>query len=72
MQDQLLTTAEVCEIFRCSERSVNRMVADGILNPLRLRGLVRFRQSELDELIEALDLNPDECQCDGQCECVKE
>lgn len=70
---ELLTTKDVCDYLRCSQRSVSRMVADGLLHPVRLRGLVRFRRSELESLTEAFGFDPSAgCQCETTCACGSE
>jgi excisionase family DNA binding protein len=50
-QDRLLRTAEVAELLALSQRAVYRLAEDGILQPVRLRGAVRFRASDIQRLI---------------------
>jgi excisionase family DNA binding protein len=49
--ERLLTTEDVAVALKVSVRTVERMVHDGEIKPLRLRGLVRFR---LEDVVEAL------------------
>ncbi len=48
---RLLTTEDVAVVLKVSVRTVERMLHDGEIAPIRLRGLVRFR---LDDVMEAL------------------
>ena len=50
--ERLLTTEDVAVVLKVSVRTVERMLHDGEITPVRLRGsLVRFR---LDDVMEAL------------------
>jgi len=55
---QLLTTAEVADLLRLSRDSVQKLVAEGVLHPIRLtaKGNFRFRRDEIDALIGPRDL----------------
>ncbi|MDO4989325.1 MAG: helix-turn-helix domain-containing protein [Eubacteriales bacterium] len=45
--DRLLTKADVCELLGISRPTLDRIVADGDLEPLRIRGQVRFYEQDL-------------------------
>jgi excisionase family DNA binding protein len=47
----LLTVNDVAEILRLNPRSVRRLIADGRLPVVRLRGAVRIRPEAVEELI---------------------
>ena len=47
MMDKLLTKAQVCEILLISSATLDRIVADGELPVLRVRGQIRYQESEL-------------------------
>tara|TARA_B100000963_G_C22059055_1_gene422965 strand:- start:276 stop:461 length:186 start_codon:yes stop_codon:yes gene_type:complete len=49
---KLLSKKEVSQILSVSVRSVERLIARGILKKIKLGGCVRIRQSELENLIE--------------------
>jgi excisionase family DNA binding protein len=49
--ERLLTTEDVAVVLKVSVRTVERMLHDGEITPVRLRGLVRFR---LEDVIAAL------------------
>jgi len=50
--ERLLTTEDVAVVLKVSVRTVERMLHDGEIAPVRLRGsLVRFR---LEDVVEAL------------------
>lgn len=44
---RLLTKPEVCEILAISRPTLDRIVADGDLAVLRIRGQVRFEEEEI-------------------------
>jgi excisionase family DNA binding protein len=56
----LLTTREVSEIYRCSERRVRELVAEGALTPVRFseRGRMRFRLEDVERLIAGEERTP--------------
>lgn len=45
--NRLLTKTEVCEILAISRPTLDRIVADGDLEALRIRGQIRFAEQEL-------------------------
>ena len=47
----LLTVNDVAEILRLNPRSVRRLIADGRLPVVRLRGAVRILPGDLDSLM---------------------
>jgi len=51
---RLLTTAEVCGLWRVSRRTLRRAVEQGRLHPVRLtrRGRARFWSDEVATLVE--------------------
>jgi len=51
---RLLTTAEVCRLWRVSRHSIRRAVEQGRLHPVRLtrRGRARFWSDEVAKLVE--------------------
>jgi excisionase family DNA binding protein len=51
LNDKLLRKREVAERWSCSLRTVEREVQDGNLTRVRIRGGVRFRESEVNEII---------------------
>ena len=52
MNKALLSKKEVAETLSVSVRSVERLVARGVLKKIKVGGCVRFRSSELEKLIE--------------------
>lgn len=44
---KLMTKAEVCEILQVSESTLERIVADGDLQALRIRSQLRFFEQDL-------------------------
>ena len=46
----LATQAAAARSLSCSRFTIRRLVADGVLHPVNLRGLVRYRVSELKAL----------------------
>jgi excisionase family DNA binding protein len=49
--DKLLRKREVAERFACSLKTVEREVHDGRLTCVKIRGGVRFRESEVNKII---------------------
>lgn len=45
--ERLLTTEDVAVVLKVSVRTVERMLHDGEITPVRLRGLVRFRLEDV-------------------------
>jgi len=48
---QLLTKKEVARLLACSIRMVERLVASGTLTTVKIRGAVRFRLSDIEQII---------------------
>jgi excisionase family DNA binding protein len=48
---QLLTKKEVARLLACSVRMVERLVASGTLAAVKIRGAVRFRLSDVEQII---------------------
>ncbi len=51
-QERLLTTNEACEFLRCSKPTLHRWKKAGIVPFIRIGGNIRYRESDLTELIE--------------------
>ena len=52
-QDALLATqAQATKALSCSRFTIRRLVEDGLLYPVHIRGLVRYRYSEIRTLAE--------------------
>lgn len=49
--DKLLRKRDVAELWACSTKTVEREVQDGNLTRIKVRGGVRFRQSEVNAII---------------------
>jgi excisionase family DNA binding protein len=45
--DRLLRKKELASLLSCSVRTIERLVQDGSLTPVRVRGAVRFMESEV-------------------------
>ena len=43
----LLTQSEAARLYGCSRWTIRNLVRDGKLHPVRLRGAVKYRRSEL-------------------------
>jgi excisionase family DNA binding protein len=48
---QLLTKKEVAHLLACSSRMIERLVASGKLTTVKIRGAVRFRLSDIEQII---------------------
>ena len=48
---QLLTKKEVARLLACSVRMVERLVASGTLTAVKIRGAVRFRSSDIEQIM---------------------
>jgi excisionase family DNA binding protein len=48
---QLLTKKEVARLLACSVRMVERLVASGKLTAVKIRGAVRFRLSDVEQIM---------------------
>ena len=46
----LLTLKEVCQELRCSRQTLWRLVKNGQLHPVHIRGLRRFKRAEIEKL----------------------
>jgi excisionase family DNA binding protein len=51
LSDKLLRKKEVAERWACSLKTVEREVQDGNLTRVKVRGAVRFRESEVNKII---------------------
>ena len=51
----LLTKPEVCSVLRTSPRTIDRLIAAGLLRPVRFtpRSQHRFKVEDIEKLIEA-------------------
>jgi excisionase family DNA binding protein len=47
---QLVTKKEVARLLACSVRMVERLVASGTLTAVRIRGAVRFRLRDIEQI----------------------
>ena len=47
---QLLTKKEVARLLACSVRMVERLVASGTLTTVKIRGAVRFRLRDIEQI----------------------
>lgn len=45
--EKLMTKSEICEMLQISERTLERIIADGDLPALRIRGQLRFLREDL-------------------------
>ena len=48
---QLLTKKQVANSLACSCRMVERLVASGTLTAVKIRGAVRFRSSDIEQIM---------------------
>jgi excisionase family DNA binding protein len=48
---QLLTKKQVANLLACSCRMVERLVAAGTLTTVKIRGAVRFRSSDIEQIM---------------------
>lgn len=55
MSERLLTAAQICDKLQVSARTLRRIVQDGSLRPIRVRGSIRFRQSEVDAFVASTE-----------------
>jgi excisionase family DNA binding protein len=51
-EERLLTSAETCKFLRCSKPTLHRWKMAGIVPFVRLGGNIRYRESDLQQLIE--------------------
>ena len=57
--DRLLTTREAAHLLNVSTRTLQRMRSEQRIGYVVLRGKCRYRQSEIDRLLEACAVNED-------------
>ncbi len=50
--EKLLTTAEACELLRCSRPTLHRWKRDGLIPFVRIGTNIRYKESDLKKLIE--------------------
>jgi len=50
--ERLLTTNEACELLRCSKPTLHRWKRAGIIPFVRIGSNIRYKQSDLEKLIE--------------------
>jgi excisionase family DNA binding protein len=50
-ENQYLTKREAANLMRCSVITISRMVNDGLLRKIKLRGKVLFNQAEIQNLL---------------------
>jgi excisionase family DNA binding protein len=48
---QLLTKKQVANLLACSCRMVERLVTSGTLTAVKIRGAVRFRSSDIEQIM---------------------
>jgi excisionase family DNA binding protein len=48
---QLVTKKEVARLLACSVRMVERLVASGTLTAVKIRGAVRFRLRDIEQIM---------------------
>jgi len=48
---QLLTKKDVARLLACSIRMVERLVASGTLTAVKIRGAVRFRSRDIEQIM---------------------
>ena len=51
-QDRLLAVSEVAKRFSVSDQTIYRWIDEGILPVVKVRRLLRIRQSDVDRLLE--------------------
>lgn len=49
---ELLTEREVAELFRVTRRTIHRWAVAGTLQPVRVRGITRYRSADVAALID--------------------
>lgn len=50
--EKLLTTAEACELLRCSRPTIHRWKREGLVPFVRIGSCIRYRESDLKKLLE--------------------
>ena len=58
-EDKLLDTAQAAKMLNVSKRTMQRMRTDHRIEYVVVRGSCRYRQSEIDRLLEACAVNED-------------
>jgi len=48
----VVTQSEAAKMFSCSRITIYRMVQDGVLHPVSIRGALRYRVDELASLVQ--------------------
>lgn len=48
----LLSQAQTARLLSCSRWSVKRLTDSGFLHPIRLRGLIRYKRTDIEQLLE--------------------
>jgi excisionase family DNA binding protein len=48
---RLVTKKEVARLLACSTRNVERLVASGTLAVVKIRGAVRYRSSDIEQIM---------------------
>ena len=56
VEDRLLRKKEAAAILACSERTIDREASSGRLTRVKVRGGVRFRESEVRAIINGVRL----------------
>ena len=51
VREKLLRKKDVARLLACSVRMVERLVASGTLTVVKIRGAVRFRLSDIEQII---------------------
>jgi len=51
IREKLLRKKDVARLLACSVRMVERLVASGTLTVVKIRGAVRFRLSDIEQII---------------------
>jgi excisionase family DNA binding protein len=55
-EDRLLRKKDAAAILACSERTIDREASSGRLTRVKVRGGVRFRESEVQSIISGVEL----------------
>lgn len=67
----VLLADEVCDILCISPRSLRRMMQEGLIRYARIRGAIRFLETDVLALLGVNDQRLLHCECPGPCECPK-
>lgn len=49
---ELRTKQEAANYLKCSTRTIDRLRAQGLLRAVKVRGMVRFREQDLEALLK--------------------